>query len=102
LKPKCEESLSNFAFDCDLRHYTEAYTSQAAEPSCTRARRVGTGGGMLELSWVGEDFGSTAAVGSCAELEDAIARSPGALVVATLSSKDSAAVLVGRCRLIPG
>ena len=23
MKPKCEESLSNLAFNCNLRHYTE-------------------------------------------------------------------------------
>ena len=26
MKPKCEESLSNFAFNCNLRHYTKAGT----------------------------------------------------------------------------
>jgi len=30
LKPKCEESLSNFAFNLNLRHYTPAYHLLAA------------------------------------------------------------------------
>ena len=68
----------------------EAYTGQDGKPTCTRARRVGAAAKTtLELSWVGQDVpGSSADVGSCAELEDAIATSPGSLVVATLESKD--------------
>ena len=29
MKPKCEESLSNLAFNCNLRHYSEAITTAA-------------------------------------------------------------------------
>jgi hypothetical protein len=86
LKLKFDELLGTVAFKHNLRRYImvsscrsvdgpdllyQSYTSTAADALCTRARRVGAGGKQLELSWVGSDFGSSAAAGSCGELEQA-------------------------------
>ena len=47
VKPKCEESLSNVAFNCDLRHYITDPTGSGISP--TELRCLGLNGGAVQV-----------------------------------------------------